>query len=1268
MKKFKLLARLLLVMCLIPWPAKAQTRKIVCDVDCGTDPNSTGFSGIVAARASIPNQRGGGHPLAVMPRMPILVRNVEGSQSYDYSVNLLSLTGRNGSNLNLSLSYNSRVWTRGTTGISLNADLDNPSYGFRGVDFGFIQANSTSSDYILTRKNGSKSELFLVSGNLYQSHDSTYVQFDATTNVWKLTAKDGTQTFYTPFGDGTILRPITIENSNGNKISIAYVNTSNLAISTITDTLGRVVTFTYDAAGKLTTISQGSKTVTFNWNTAYLLAYNFSLPIVGSAANGSTQTVLSGVTFADHTSVNFFYGDWAIVNRIERRSASGALRASVSYNFPAAVSGALNDAPAFTQQTMFDGVNTGVWNYASATNASGLVTSFAVTDPSGTKTTSTFSSNGDWRDGLQLTEQTKDATGKQWRLKVRTWTADNLTTGANPHPSLITAQVDDGTQSQVAFAYDANGNITDVKEYDFGPAGPGALLRETVTSYASLGSNIMDRPSQVLIKDGAGNIVARTDFNYDQYASVPLKGVTPAAAQHDDVNYSTSPTASRGNLTTKTVYTNAAAGSGAITSTFTYDVLGNRVLAVDGCCTQASSSYSAATQYAFPDSVSIGPSGNQLTASFAYNFNTGTVATATDANGQLTTFTYDLNDRVASVHTPDNVTTSTNFDDSSANPGWSSSNTANSEVTAVTTDFAGHALSQQVRNGLSLIGTITSGRDVLGRLVQKTNPYGPGDAAAYTTFGYDAIGREIQSTPPALVSGVTQASFQTAFSGHTAVHSDPAGKQRKEYYNALGQLVQVDEPGDPFTGAFASGTLTIGGTLASQSGVGSTPAVKAAGNVNITGASSAPITICNPDITPRVGHPCSTITVSDRGTVTITVNGHSTSASYGASMSSTTIAGRLASAINLDTAAFVTASSSGSTLSLQSIAAGPSSNYGWNISSQSTDPTGTFGPGPGPFSASPASGTLAGGAAGNPGTTVPDKGTVTLSVGGLAATANYGSDPGLDNSAAAVAADLVTKIKAQLSPTNPAFAISVPQNGTQISFNWSSVGAAGNVSVSVVSTTTQTLFAFPAPSFTACASSGNPISCPSALVGGQDPAPSSLANPNTTQYAYSALGQLTQVTQGQQVRRFGYDSLGRLTSQSMPEKGNLSDTFTYTDFGGIAIRTDARGITATYSYDLLNRVSKIVYSDGTPTVTYAYGATGAANFAAGRLVTATDGAGSETYQYDMLGRVVKCTRVIGVNTYITSYAYTPDGRLSSTTYPSGRIVSNQSTQSDDLRK
>jgi RHS repeat-associated protein len=68
---------------------------------------------------------------------------------------------------------------------------------------------------------------------------------------------------------------------------------------------------------------------------------------------------------------------------------------------------------------------------------------------------------------------------------------------------------------------------------------------------------------------------------------------------------------------------------------------------------------------------------------------------------------------------------------------------------------------------------------------------------------------------------------------------------------------------------------------------------------------------------------------------------------------------------------------------------------------------------------------------------------------------------------------------------------------------------------------------------------------------------------------------------------------------------------------------------------------------------------GAPNFGAGRLISATDGAGSESYQYDSMGRETKCTRVIGANTYVITYAYTPDGRIASVTYPSGRVVTNQ---------
>jgi len=1186
------------------------------------------------------NQRGPANPLMIVNRTP-MVKNVLGSRSYDYSINLVSLSGRNNTNLNLSLTYNSRIWSRSADGLILNSDIDNPSLGFRGVDFGFLQWSVANSDWIVTAANGSKNELMPVSGtNLYQSQDSTYLQFNGATNV--LTYRDGTQVFYEQFGPGPFsatspLRPTKIENTNGNFISITYTNAINLSVNAITDTLGRVVNYAYDSSGRLTSITQGARTITFAWNTAYVLNYNFSLPVIASPATGSVQSVLSSVTFADHTSVNFLYGDWGMVNRIERRSSNGTLRAFVSYDFPSASAGAVADAPAFTQQTIFDGVNTSVWNYSVTQNPSGLVTYSAVTDPYGTTTATTFSSAGDWKDGLPLTEQVTDSAGKVWRTRAKTWTSDTGTSAVNPRIASVVTQLDDGTQSAITYAYDANGNVTDMRETDFASGTPGPLLRETVTTYAVLGNHILNRPAQVLMKNATG-ILSRSDFAYDEYASLPLHGVSPAAIQHDDTNYSTAPTNARGNLTSKTVYTNAALGTGAVKSIFTYDVLGNRIVAQEGCCTQARSQYSATTQYGFPDSLTTEPAGNQLTASYIYNLTSGTISSLTDVNGQVTTYTYDVNNRTTSVHTPDGITRSTAYDDASGNPGWTSSTTADSRITVVTADFGGQEISNKLFNGATLLSTVSSSYDALGRTTQSSNPYGSGDTAVYTTYTYDALGRAITRTPPALTAGVSQNSYQASHAGHTTTFTDPGSRQHRELHNAIGELVEVDEPGDSFAGSPSAGTLTINGTLQGQTG-GSTAA---RGTVTISGAEmSMDVDPCyNPDIIPPEGGsgPSCPRTIWDSGSVTITVNGFAKSVWYGSGSTSATIASGLASAFNADGASPVTASASGAVVTVTAKVAGTAGNsYSLSASASTNDASDFWSSS---FTPSPAGTTLSGGFTG---TTSYDSGTVNVSVGSFTASAPYGQSG--NSTAALVAAALAGSGPSGLNRLGSP--VHATASGSNISLSYINIGTVDNVAVTATSNPSNPSL-FPGGSF-----SGS-----TTLTGGQDPSPSSIAHPYVTQYSYDGMGNLLQVNQGQQVRTFVYDSLGRPTSVKIPEKQNQAITLTYTDFNAIATRTDARGVITTYGYDGLGHLTSVSYSDGTPAVTYTYGTAGAPNFGAGRLISATDGAGSESYQYDAMGRETKCIRVIGANTYVITYAYTPDGRIASTTYPSGRVVNN----------
>jgi RHS repeat-associated protein len=106
---------------------------------------------------------------------------------------------------------------------------------------------------------------------------------------------------------------------------------------------------------------------------------------------------------------------------------------------------------------------------------------------------------------------------------------------------------------------------------------------------------------------------------------------------------------------------------------------------------------------------------------------------------------------------------------------------------------------------------------------------------------------------------------------------------------------------------------------------------------------------------------------------------------------------------------------------------------------------------------------------------------------------------------------------------------------------------------------------------------------------------------------------------------------------------------------------DARGVITNYTYDTLNRLTQVSYNVGstgvpaTPQVTYTYGTSSASNNN-GRLVTMTDGVGSESYTYDVMGRVTQLQRTITGTTYTTGYAYNYADEETSITYPSGRVV------------
>jgi RHS repeat-associated protein len=175
------------------------------------------------------------------------------------------------------------------------------------------------------------------------------------------------------------------------------------------------------------------------------------------------------------------------------------------------------------------------------------------------------------------------------------------------------------------------------------------------------------------------------------------------------------------------------------------------------------------------------------------------------------------------------------------------------------------------------------------------------------------------------------------------------------------------------------------------------------------------------------------------------------------------------------------------------------------------------------------------------------------------------------------------------------------------------------------------------------------------------------ASPNQpTSYTYSVLNNLTQVIQGAQTRTFVYSSLSRLTSAINPESGTT--TYQYDNNGNMLSKSDARPVTTTITYDVLNRPKTKTYSCNTPSVSYVYdnqplpsGSPAGFNrgFAVGRLVAVNYGNNSSAgsyYGYDELGRIVRKTQQINGNNYAVTASYNRASAMTSETYPSNRTV------------
>lgn len=496
--------------------------------------------------------------------------NQLGSSSFNLSIPIFGSGGR-GVGVDLSLIYNSRMWTKdsGTNKIVFDYDVGWPAPGFR-LNYGRIirdyNVASGSGDYLLIEADGTRTPLLKQGNtNVYRSNDGRYIEFETAFNNLSLT--DGTVVGYEAKGPNKLF-PASIRDVNGNLITISYVascedalrigacdcNTTcsrpaRQAIKQISDTLGRFVSFYYNSTGQLVEMrvpgyngAQDRVAAKFAYQTI-TLAYNFGSMTVAGAPAGGQVDVLKRVYFPDTGRGYVFdsYSGYGMFTHASSRlgmtdASDGTEVAYTEYTFNTA--GQLDDAPQYTERREWWQGKTddsgaavtspAVYTYSRTSNSS--TTTNTVSGPSGSNSTTTVMvSNNDSSSDLYglLTEQRieKDAVVK---LKQEFFYDSPSTQQGLQRNTVITT--DDGSptakQTQVVSVFGQYGRLTETIEYGFGVAGVFTKRRRTVYSYLDttdyITAGLYKLVTEIIVYDtldtnNNGNDVkiARTGFVYD---------------------------------------------------------------------------------------------------------------------------------------------------------------------------------------------------------------------------------------------------------------------------------------------------------------------------------------------------------------------------------------------------------------------------------------------------------------------------------------------------------------------------------------------------------------------------------------------------------------------------------------------------------------------------------------------------------------------------------------------------------------------------------
>jgi RHS repeat-associated protein len=561
---------------------------------------------------------------------------------------------------------------------------------------------------------------------------------------------------------------------------------------------------------------------------------------------------------------------------------AGEITREEIYNYPLTTSdpggSGLTDAPTYTSLTETwtrDGVNTdqAVTNYSSQPDASPRTVT--ITLPNGTRSTQyshNYSSLPETDplkalDGVVYQDQTFDVNNNLLQSSAATWQRGEY---QSPRPVRVetTNELSQTTVTEFSYANDLYNQVTEVRNFDYNG---GPLLRATRTQYQNsqsytgqqtssghVGRHIFSLPLAVEVI--AGDYSTRVSVTEYQYDGQPLTN-TPGVVMHSAAYNPHAPneiicdwwpnphnpdqeifecrsfnpynpqTDFRGNVTRITAYANASSEPATMPNVEMrrYDINGNMVTASTSCCEQTSFNYTIDTQYAYPLSQTRGSATDafaQVTTSAAYNFNTGLVLSATDANGRQSSTSYEAATlRPTTSTAPTDAHTDYAYNDAAmtvtsttyTGPGVSAIADQNVKLL----NGRGQVRQEQARAANNGLNQVWDFADViynnLGQVSQQSRPYRSGQTPQLSTAIYDALGRTTRVKAPddsVTETYYNEKDFDTSDSyvpqrptvassapGETTLVRDAWGRERWGRTDVQGRLVEVVEPNPSGSGS-----------------------------------------------------------------------------------------------------------------------------------------------------------------------------------------------------------------------------------------------------------------------------------------------------------------------------------------------------------------------------------------------------------------------------------------------------------------------------------